>query len=88
MPVSSASSPYRAAANSPANAASYRPSWTSRAPSAFEAADSQSASGRCVRSQLRTCGWAAGWAVTVLMSDSLVPGRASSAKVIDSSTSR
>ncbi len=44
----------------PANAASYRPSCTSRAPSALEAADSHTASGSCAASQLRTCGWATG----------------------------
>ena len=86
--MTSGSSPYVAAANSPANAASNRPSCTSRAPSAFEAADSHSASGRCAASQLRTCGCATGCPVTVLMSDSVVPGRTSSAKAIGSSTSR
>ncbi|CAM5409029.1 hypothetical protein SNARM312S_06075 [Streptomyces narbonensis] len=86
--MTSGSRPYVAAANSPAKAASKRPSWTSRAPSAFEAADSHRASGRCARSQFLTCGWATGWPVTVLISESLVPGRTSSAKAIGSSTSR
>ena len=88
MSVTSGSSPYRAAANSPAKAPSKRPSWTSRAPSALEAQASQCTSGSWAAIQCRTCGWATGWLVTVLMSASLVPGRTSSAKLIGSSTSR
>ena len=88
MPVTSGSSPYVAAANSPANAPSYRPSCTSLAPSAFEAADSHCASGRFRSSHLRTCGCATGCPVTVLTASSRVPGRTSSANAIGSSTSR
>ena len=39
------------------------------------------ASGRCLASQRRHCGWACGWPPTGLMSASAVPGRASSANV-------
>jgi hypothetical protein len=88
MPVTSGSRPYVAAANSPANAASYRPSCTSRAPSALDAADSHTASGRCRPIQRRTWGCATGCPVTVFTPSSVVPGRTSSANAIGSSTSR
>jgi hypothetical protein len=56
MSEASTSSPYRAAANAPASAASIFPSEACRAASALDAAGTHSACGRCPASQRRHWG--------------------------------